>query len=85
MDFREIKDFPYKSGIMDNIGENKFFPRCPRAAEGLGHALIAPEWAKIFIYGRNLTIFFALSSWMVVELGHFLHILLVWLGRTYCS
>ena len=81
MDFREIKDFPYKSGIMDNIGENKFFARCPRA----GHAQIAPEWAKIFIYGRNLTIFFALSSWMVVELGHFLHILLVWLGRTYCS
>ena len=23
MDFGGIKDFPYKSGIMDNIGENK--------------------------------------------------------------
>ena len=61
MDFGEIKDFPYKSGIMDNIGENKFFAQCPRA----GHALIAPEWAKIFIYGRNLTIFLPYPSYTI--------------------
>ena len=63
MDFREIKDFPYKSGIMDNIGENKFFARCPRAAVGLGHALLAPGGAKILIYEWILMIlhFFPLN------------------------
>ena len=56
MDFGEIKDFSHKSGIMDNIGENKFFARCPRAAVGLGHAPLAPGGAKILIYGQILLI-----------------------------
>ena len=56
MNFDDFTFFSIKSYILNNIGEKIFFARCPRAAVGLGHDLLAQGGAKILIYERILMI-----------------------------